>query len=92
LLFNGRKQTLSEGANKKTSESPITIAAKKRPMTGRNDNPAKKSITPKNIKNNPLTIFIARADEQSELNIMTPPEMKINRSLNSDSLLENNKT
>jgi hypothetical protein len=81
LFFNGKKQTLSEGANKKTNDSPITIAAKKRPMTGRNDNPAKKSNTPKNIKNNPLTIFIARAEEQSELNIMTPPEIQKNLSL-----------
>jgi hypothetical protein len=78
LFFKGKKQTLSEGANKKTNESPTATAAKKKPKTGRNENPVKISNTPKSIKNRPTVIFITRAEKQAKLNIMTPPKVKIN--------------
>jgi hypothetical protein len=69
---------LSGGENKKINESPTGTAAKKKPTIGRNGNPVKRSNTPKSIKNNPLTIFIARAEKQSRLNITIHPEVKIN--------------
>lgn len=68
---------MSGGANKKTNESPTGTAAKKKPKTGRNENPVKISNTPKSIKNSPIVIFITRAEKQSTLNIMIPPTVKI---------------